>query len=113
MNSKLKGNRAEAAVAGLFRESGVEARRRTVGEEASGLLLGRDLDVEGYSVQVKHGERPNVYAAYAEALRSAHEAGRGEIAIAVTKRNRGVWLATVDLATLLMLLRIHRDRFGS
>jgi hypothetical protein len=104
--SRRKGAVAERDLASLVRDVFPRARRRCSGEESQLVDLGRDLDgTPGFAIQCCHSDRPPIYQKLSEAVAAAK---RPDLPVAITKRTRGPWVATMRLDDWLTLVRIAR-----
>lgn len=100
--SRRKGKRGECEAVQLLIPLFPLARSKRAGGETTTIDRGRDiLGTPGFSVQVKRMARPNVYTALDEA---GQVAAADEIPLALTRRDRGPWLATLPAADLIALL---------
>lgn len=98
--SRTKGKRTENEAAGLWRQAGFPFARRnlTQFQERSGRDL---LNTEPFLVQIKAGANPSVW----QALREAQaEAKKGEIPIAMVKKDRGEWVVAMSWKEFLKVL---------
>lgn len=98
-----KGARAERELAQIFRDHGIEARR--------GYTFCRESDVvgvPGIHIETKHVERLNVREAYRQAVAEAEKRKDGR-PVVCHKKNRDIWLATMDLETFIFLLKGGKD----
>ena len=101
MNSFQKGARAERAWAGKLCEAGYDARR---GRQFAGGPESPDVacsSLELFHFEVKHCERPNPFAFFAQAAR---DAGAGKIPVVAMKRDGTPFLIVMHSADFLMLL---------
>lgn len=107
--SRRKGAVGEREVAVLLRRSFPDARRRSSGEESQ-VERGRDLSgVPGFCVQVCRAVRPPIERKLVEAqkVRAA-----GELAVAFTRSDRGMWLATMAIHDWLAAIDLYRQARG-
>jgi hypothetical protein len=97
-----KGARAEREVVAIFRDAGWPDAKRTHDGNAQ---VGRG-DIAGgpagFHVEVKRHERLSVPAAFRQIRRDAPE---GFYPLLVHRPSREVWMATLELRTLLVLLK--------
>jgi hypothetical protein len=103
MNRRRKGRRFEQEIA---RELGVKR-----GFQFRGGAEAPDVDLPGWWLECKRQRRPNILAAYLEAI----EASRPDRwPAAVTKADRGPVLVTMSLGVFKLLLRaVDPAQFGS
>lgn len=102
MNSRSKGKRGELELRNVMREEGFAGTRR--GQQFSGL---GQADVvggpKGWHFECKRVESLNVWKAFEQAVRDAKP---GQVPVVAMKRNRGTWLAVVDLRVLLRAISL-------
>jgi hypothetical protein len=102
-SQRRKGKAGELEVVAAVRPVFPKARRRVSGEEAQLVDQGRDLDgTAPFVIQANWSHAPPIYRKLAEAEGAC---AAGQIPVAVTKRTRGVWLATMRLDDWLLLAR--------
>ena len=71
---------------------------------------GRDIDdTPGWCIQVKGGKRPPWERGYTEAAETAED---DEVALCVTRKDRGEWMAHLRLSDLVALLEGTETRQG-
>ena len=102
MNSRTKGKVGEREASEVLRQLGFTSARRGVqyqGSPDSPDVVG----IPGVHVEVKRVERLNIDAAMAQARA---DAGPSQVPIVMHRRNRGVWMVTVDIANLKQLAAI-------
>ena len=106
MNVKRKGNRGELELAGILRDSGINAYRNDqylVGGRGNpdvyAEICGKPLHVE-----VKRCERLNLNEAIHQAMRDAES---GYLPVVAHRRNREPWLVTVPLLPFLDVLKAY------
>jgi len=107
VNSRNKGAVGERELAELLREEGWPGAMR--GQQRSGL---EQADVvggpEGWLIECKRTQALNVWRVYAEACADAAAAAeRGDRPVeplVAARRNKGPWLAILDLRVLLRLI---------
>jgi Holliday junction resolvase len=106
MNSRTKGKRGELEAAQLLREHGFDARR---GQQFHGGGDSPDVVSEklaGFHVEVKRRENGNPYAWVVQAEGDAAE---GKVPLVLHRRNGMQWLAIMNAADLLDLIRERDD----
>lgn len=108
--SREKGKRGEREVAKIFRDVGyVEARRTSQ-------YCGRTGDasdvtgVPGLHLEVKFVEKEAVRSWYAQAVRDAEAAGRGDIPAVVHRKTHSDWLVTLGLEDFIEILKRGEER---
>jgi hypothetical protein len=94
MNSRRKGHDFERLLVNIFKTIGPEAKR---GLQGRGGGEAADVINTPFHVEAKRGRRPNILAAYEQAVRD----NQGLIPVAVTKADNGRILATLALDDLL------------
>ena len=102
MNSRTKGKVGEREASEVLRQLGFTSARRGVqyqGSPDSPDVVG----IPGVHVEVKRVERLNIDVAMAQARA---DAGPSQVPIVMHRRNRGVWMVTVDIANLKQLAAI-------
>jgi len=100
--SRRKGVRGELEAVTLLRPIFPAARRRCSGEESQDEYRGRDLDgTPGWCVQVGLGGNAIPARKLAEASTAASP---GERPLALTRRDREPWLATVRVEDLIEII---------
>ena len=102
VNSRTKGKVGEREASEVLRQLGFTSARRGVqyqGSPDSPDVVG----IPGVHVEVKRVERLNIDAAMAQARA---DAGPSQVPIVMHRRNRGVWMVTVDIANLKQLAAI-------
>lgn len=102
MNSRTKGKVGEREAAEVLRQLGFTAARRGV-QYQGGPDSPDVVGIPGVHVEVKRVERLNIDAAMAQARA---DAGPSQVPIVMHRRNRGVWMVTVDIANLKQLAAI-------
>lgn len=96
MNSCVKGKVGEREAAKAWGEA--FGRDMTRGQQHAGGADSPDIKGHpGVHIEVKRVERLNLEAAMAQSI---SEAGAGEVAVVLHRKNRGEWLVTVRLADL-------------
>ena len=94
--SRDKGKRFERYVANLFREYGITAKRTVQFCGKTGQA--GDVDgVPGVHVECKAVEKLNLEAAYAQSVRDAEAAKKGEVPIVIHKKSRKPVMITMAL----------------
>ena len=101
MRSRRKGAGFERALVHRFRAElpGLVIRR---GAQARGGSEAPDVDVPGLWVEAKHGQKVNLRAALAQAIR---DAGTGRMPVAVCKDDRSEPVVVIRLDDFLALWR--------
>lgn len=101
VNSRAKGAIGERELAALLRSLGCGDAKR--GQQRSGLEQADVVDAGlGVHFECKRVEQLNVWRAFEQAQR---DAPAGTVPVVAMRRNRGPWLATLDLRVLVVLLR--------
>lgn len=107
--SRTKGKVGEREVVAILTAAGISSRRglsqsRGGGAEEPDIVI--DLP---YHIEVKRQARPLIMAAYEQA---AADAAQGRAPVAVTRCDRGEWMATLRLEVFAALLRAahYQDR---
>lgn len=100
--SRDKGKRGERELAAFLREHGFTDARR--GVQYHGGPESPDVTpcIPGVHIECKRAERINLHSALAQAQSDAKP---GETGIVFHRRNRGEWVAILDAAALLDVLR--------
>jgi hypothetical protein len=101
--SRRKGAAFERHVAGLLREL-YPGARRGLGQARAGHEVA-DIAETPYRIECKHGARPDLFGALAQAERDAGRAGDARPVLVVARKNGGQDVALLRLADLLRLLR--------
>ena len=108
--SREKGKRGEREVAKIFRDAGYTGARRT--SQYCG-RTGDASDVTGVPAihpEVKFVEREQVRAWYAQAVRDAEAAGRGDIPVVIHRKTHSDWLVTMSLTDFIEILKKGEER---
>lgn len=102
MMSSRKGKRGEVEAVNLLLPIFPLARSKRAGGESATVDRGRDiLGTDGWCVQVMRSARPDIHRKLSEAMGCAQA---DEIPLALTRKDRGEWLATLPAAHLMELL---------
>lgn len=109
MRSRRKGAQWERALVHRFRTElpGLPIRR---GAQARGGSEAPDVDVPGLWLEAKHGQKVNLRAALAQAIR---DAGPGRMPVAICKDDRADAVVVVRLDDFLALWRASWTRGGT
>lgn len=106
MNSKDKGKRGELELSAFLRERGYEQARR--GQQYSGGGDSPDVvGVDGAHIECKRTEHCKPYDFVAQARNDS--AGTGRLPIVAFRRNRGEWLAILDLGEMIDLFTFAKE----
>ena len=115
MNSKRKGNEGEREWAKiLVKKFGVNYSRtpQSGGLDVKGDIVkkwgSKDSRIDDFHHEVKRDERLNIHKAYEQALRDC----RGKTPIVAHRRNRGVWMVTLNAHDFLDLV-LDLDQLSS
>jgi len=111
MLSRRKGKLGEQGAVQLLRAAFPLVRSKRAGGETLTIDRGRDLlDTPGFCVQVMRAARPDIHRKFSEA---AAVAKPDEIPVALTRRDRGQWLATIPASAFVAMVdqleKLRRD----
>lgn len=100
INSRAKGKVGELEFAAFLREHGYESARR--GQQFKGGAGSPDvMGLDGFHVEVKRTEVTSLKDWIAQAK---NDAGAGKVPMIAHRKNRGNWIAVLDMEDFLGLL---------
>lgn len=103
--SREKGKRGEREVAKIFREAGYPEARRTAQYCGKTGDASDVTGIPGIHLEIKYVEREQVRAWYAQAVRDAEAAGKGDVPVVVHRKTHSPWLVTLSLEDFTKILR--------
>lgn len=101
--SRDKGSKFERLIANELKVL-FENACRGVGQTQKGSTC---ADVEGtpFWVECKHGKQPNIRAAFKQAIDARKDADDSRPILVVSRKDRGIVMASMELETLIELLK--------
>lgn len=100
--SREKGKRFERNIANFFKGHGINAKRTAQYCGKTG-QAGDVEGVPGVHIECKAVEKLNLEAAYAQSVRDAEAAGKGEIPVVIHKKSRKPAMVTLALSDWIVM----------